>query len=262
MFSLSFSVGTTSDTTGSIDTRDRGRYDQRSRGRGDNLSGFSCIGGLLPILSLCPITSTAYAPEMGYTSHHVKEENRTKMRGNCVVSILLLCLLTPASAQNAADDLIKLIRANDLAALKSRFDAGAKVDTADARGTTLLMHAAAIGSPEAVKLLLDAGADAKAKNELDETALMLSAGDLRKARMLIDKGADVNAKSKLGRTPLIVAAACDGCSASVKLLLDKGADPKARDGHGVTALNAAADADDLETMKLLIAKGAERRSPR
>ena len=42
----------------------------------------------------------------------------------------------------------------------------AAVDTRDQRGTTLLMHAAAIGSPDAVKLLLDSGADVNAKNEV------------------------------------------------------------------------------------------------
>jgi ankyrin repeat protein len=178
------------------------------------------------------------------------------MRGS-YVSVLALCLVAGAQAQNPADELIKLIRADDLTALKARFAAGANVNTADSRGTTLLIHAAAIGSPDAVKLLLESGADAKAKNQLEETALLLGAGDIRKARLLTDAGADVNARSKLGRTPLMIAAACDGCAAAVKLLLEKGADPKAKDARGITALNAAADANDLETMKLLIAKGAE-----
>jgi ankyrin repeat protein len=171
--------------------------------------------------------------------------------------LLALCLVVPAHAQNTSDDLLKLIRANDLTGLKARFATGANVNASDSRGTTLLIQAAATGSADAVKVLLDAGADARAKNQLDETALMLGANDLRKVAMLLDKGADVNVKSKLGRTPLMVASACDGCSAAVKLLLEKGADPKARDAHGITALNAAADANDLESIKLLIAKGAE-----
>ncbi len=108
------------------------------------------------------------------------------------------------------------------------------MDTRDQRGTTLLMHAAAIGSPEAVKFLLDKGADVNAKNELEATPLILAAGNPEKARMLVEKGADVNAHSKLGRTPLIIAAGCDGCTSTVKLLLDKGADPNAKDKQGNT----------------------------
>ncbi len=135
------------------------------------------------------------------------------MRGLYATCIAMgLCVCAPA--QNTAEDLVQLIRKDDLGTLRVRLGSGAKVEAADSRGTTLLMQAAAIGSPEAVKLLLDLGADAKAKNQLDETALLLAAGDLRKARPLVEKGADVNAKSKLGRTPLMIAAACDGCVAS------------------------------------------------
>ncbi len=170
---------------------------------------------------------------------------------------LAVCLTVTVHAQNTVDDLLPLIRNNDLAALKSRLTSGADVNAADSRGTTLLIHAAATGSPEAVKLLLDSGAGAKARNQLEETALMLGAGDIRKVRLLVEKGADVNAQSKLGRTPLMVASACDGCSAAVKFLLEKGADPKAKDKKSITALNAAADANDLESVKLLTAKGAE-----
>jgi ankyrin repeat protein len=178
------------------------------------------------------------------------------MRG-IYISAVAVCLTVSACAQDPAGDLLQLIRGNDLVALKTRLAGSEAANTADARGTTLLIHAAATGSPEAVKLLLDSGADPKVKNQLEETALLLGAGDIRKARMLIEKGADVNAKSKLGRTPLMVASACDGCSAAVRLLLDKGADPKAKDSRGITALNAAADANDLATMKLLIEKGAD-----
>ena len=199
------------------------------------------------------------------------------MRGFCVIAVAA-CLSIGAGAQSTADELIQDIRNNDLTALKSRLAKGAPVDTRDQRGTTLLMHAAALGSPEAVKLLLGNGADVNAKNDLEATALILGAGNPEKARMLVEKGADVNASSKLGRTPLTIAAGCDGCSATVKLLLDKGADPNAREKEGAlpgaaaavapengrrrrarqgdTALTAAARADNFESVKLLLAKGA------
>ena len=177
------------------------------------------------------------------------------MRGFCLIAVAA-CLSAAGHAQSTADELIQAIRNNDLASLKARLAKGADVDTRDQRGSTLLMHAAAIGSPEAVKLLLESGAEVNAKNELEATALILGAGNPEKARMLVEKGADVNAHSKLGRTPLMIAAGCDGCSATVKLLLDKGADPNAKDKQGDTALTAAAWADNSDSVKLLLAKGA------
>ena len=209
------------------------------------------------------------------------------MRGFCVIAVAA-CLSIGASAQTTADEpiaeLIRDIRKNDLASLKARFAKGLPVDTRDQRGTTLLMHAAALGSPEAVKLLIGSGADVNARNDVDATALILGAGNPKKARMLVEKGADVNARSKLGRTPLMIAAGCDGCSATVKLLLDKGADPNAADKQGPepagapvtspespgrrrgvkpggTALTAAARADNSESVKLLLAKGAAPDTP-
>jgi len=200
------------------------------------------------------------------------------MRGFCVICISV-CLSAVATAQSTADELIQAIRNNDLASLKARLAKGADVNTRDQRGSTLLMHAAAFGSPEAVKLLLESGAQVNAKNDLEATALILGAGNPEKARMLVEKGADVNAHSKLGRTPLMIAASCDGCSATVKLLLDKGADPNAKDNEGAlaagaavivpengagrrprakqgdTALAAAARADNSDSVNLLLAKG-------
>jgi ankyrin repeat protein len=178
------------------------------------------------------------------------------MRGYWVIAACL-CLTGAGRAQNSADELIQAIRNNDLAGLKAAFAKGADVNAHDGRDTTLLMHAAAVGSTEAVKLLLDSGADITAKNQFNDTALTFGADHAEKARMLIDKGADVNAVTKMGRTPLMIAAHCAGCASTVKLLLDKGANPKAKDGHSRTALLEAVDADALESVKLLMAKGAE-----
>lgn len=177
------------------------------------------------------------------------------MRG-CYAVFVAVCLSTAAWAQTDADELFLEIRNNNLASLKGRFAKGVPVDTRDSRGSTLLMQAAAFGSPEAVKLLLEKGADPNAKNDLEATALILGAGNPEKARMLVEKGANVNAASKLGRTPLMIAASCAGCTSTVKLLLDKGADPNAKDKEGNTAVHEAAFADNWESVKLMLAKGA------
>ena len=115
------------------------------------------------------------------------------MRGFCVISIAA-SLCAAACAQPTADELIQAIRQNDLASLKSSLAKGAAVDTRDQRGTTLLMHAAAVGSPEAVKLLLEKGADVNARNELEATRLILAAGQRR-------KGADAGGKGRRRQRP-------------------------------------------------------------
>ena len=172
-----------------------------------------------------------------------------------VAAIFMVC--NSGNGATSPEFLIQAVRNNDLTFLKEQLSSEAGVNTADSRGTTLLMYAAAYGSPEAVELLLSRGADAKAKNQFDATALIWAANNPRKTRLLVEKGADVNARTKRGRTPLMVAASCDGCASTVRLLLDKGADIKARDQRGRTALDSALEANDTEMIRLLIEKGAE-----
>jgi len=161
-----------------------------------------------------------------------------------------------AGAQEPSDRFYQAIRNNDLPALRELVK-NSNVNLKDQRDSTPLMYAAAYGSLDALKLLLDAGAEVNAKNTFDVTALLWCARDLAKVRLLVDKGANVNAQSKQGRTPLLVAAAHDGNSQTVKLLIEKGADISARDSAKNTALIEAAGANDSESARLLAAKGAD-----
>ena len=122
------------------------------------------------------------------------------------------------------------------------------------------MWAAVEHDIDAVRALLAAGADVKAKNDAGATALMWAIPDQPIVSLLIARGADVNTRTTDGRTPLLRAAGIYGAADLVRSLLDAGADPKAK---GVslfgqnTALTEAAYAGDADTIKLLLERGVD-----
>ena len=175
------------------------------------------------------------------------------MRG----ALLCAVALTAFAASNPSDELHQTIRANDLVRLKQLISKPENVNLKDRHGVTPLMYAAAVGSVDAMKMLLAAGADAKAKNAFDATALMWGVVNPEKVRLLLDAGADVNARSRQGMTPLLIAASNAGSMEIVRLLAAKGADVKAASGSNMTALVAAANANDLDMVRLFVEKGVD-----
>jgi ankyrin repeat protein len=172
--------------------------------------------------------------------------------------LLAMLVLSMGAGRSAAQELAKRlyedIRNNELTAVRSLLES---VDVRDRRGATPLMYAAAIGSAEALTLLLDAGADVNARNDFDANALIWAAGDPVKSRILIEHGADVNAASKQGRRPLMMAARRDGNADLIRLMLAQGAVPDAKDTRGNTALMHAAQTGDVEMMRLLTDQRAD-----
>lgn len=172
---------------------------------------------------------------------------------NCWIAALIpAAAVFAASTEKLSDDFYAAIRANDLPKLESMLKQGASVNTKDNHDVTPLMYAAAAGSVEAMKLLIDKGADVNARNMFESTALIWSATDIRKIKLLLDRGADVNAVSKQGRTTLLLAALSDHSAEIVRLLIAKGAKTKVADKLGMTTLTAAALGNDTETVRLLI----------
>ncbi len=170
------------------------------------------------------------------------------------VPVLLVSLTSLwAAPADTAERAYQAIRNDDLASLRTLIKASG-VDARDKRGATPLMLAAAYGSLDAMKLLIDAGADVNAKNDFDATALLWCTYDLEKVRLLVNKGANVNTMSKQKRTPLLVAATHHGGAPVVKLLLDNGAATAVRDATGLSPLSAAADAADPISLKLILTK--------
>jgi ankyrin repeat protein len=174
--------------------------------------------------------------------------------------LLAICCITSVAAQppaGRADDVYQTIRKNDLVRLKAIVRAAADANAKIEGGDPLLMTAAGAGSVDAMRLLLDKGADVNATNAFGATALIWSATDIAKTRLLLERGANVNAAGKSGRTALFVAAMSDPSADIVKLLIAKGADVKAKDAFGNTMLGAAAVGNDLNTIRIMVDAGID-----
>ena len=163
-------------------------------------------------------------------------------------------------------------------------------------GMTALLFAARDGQSEAVKLLLDSGADIDQVSGDGSTALVLAAlnGEFDIAMLLIERGADPNIVTETdGVSPLFAVLETKWAVYDlgqprahllqvnqhmdlVKALLEAGADPKVRlkthlwhfsterlalNITGATPFWRAAMAQDLEAMKTLIAYGADPHVP-
>jgi ankyrin repeat protein len=170
--------------------------------------------------------------------------------------ITLVLSFAATFAEDPSERFYQSIRNNDLGTLRTLIKEHG-VRTKDAYGQTALMIAVGFGSVDAMKILIDGGADVNETSQAGVTALHWCAGEIKKVRLLLEHGADVHARSQMGRTPLLVAAYTNGASETVKLLLSKGADVNAADTFGTTPLIAAANVNDAASVKLLIAHGAK-----
>jgi len=173
--------------------------------------------------------------------------------------VMFLAGIHVLSAQDSMsyDEFARAIRANDLASLRELVSVPAGVNAENHLHWRPLHYAALYGSTDAVRILLDAGADMEAPGQQNATALIYAAPDLAKTRLLVEKGASVNAAAKDGTTPLMVAASVTGNTETVRYLLDHGADVKAASLFGSTALLSASLLGDTEMVRLLLAKGAD-----
>ena len=114
-------------------------------------------------------------------------------------------------------------------AVKALVEAGADPNIASKRGFAALAFAATRNEPDSVRALLNAGADTdRATSEGSSPAgIAASYGHSETLGLLVDAGADIATPDDEGRTPLYLAARA-GDAKSVSLLLAAGADPDRR----------------------------------
>ena len=177
---------------------------------------------------------------------------------------------------------------------RTLIDAGADVDARSAGGFTPLLFAARSGALEAARLLVAAGADVNAVTPQGQTPLFVAAfsvdaitgSDYRLvvdesehdavARLLLEQGAEPNLADEYGMTALHAAVEM-GKRGLVPILLEHGADPNLRLTRplpfrrgdyvgrsaydGATPFWLAARLGDVESMRTLVAAGADPELP-
>ncbi|TDI24476.1 MAG: hypothetical protein E2P06_07045 [Acidobacteria bacterium] len=184
-----------------------------------------------------------------------------------------------ATLSSGETPLMSAARAGNAEAVSLLLAHSADVNATGARGQTALMWAVAQQHADVARTLIAHGANVHARSDvwhqLENTAgntnasgdfemahggstpLLFAArqGDIEIARVLLTAGADVNDTAAAG-TSVLVQAVHSGHGALAAYLLDAGADPNAADA-GYTALHAAVLRADLETVRTLLAHGAE-----
>jgi ankyrin repeat protein len=220
------------------------------------------------------------ANDVGATPLHLACTNRS---APMVERLLAAGANANAKLLNGETVLMTCARAGDARAVKALLMHGGDVNAKEsAHDQTALMWAAAQSHPDVVQLLVETGADMRARSRVypqtvvgvqtqragreelnytvlrgGSTPLLFAArvGDVASARALLAAGADANDALPDGTTALVLAAH-SGHGDVAALLLDKGADPNAV-GTGYTALHAAVLRSDVTLVQALLARGAD-----
>ncbi|HEP0307564.1 ankyrin repeat domain-containing protein [Providencia rettgeri] len=121
-----------------------------------------------------------------------------------------------------------------------------------------LVSLAEQGNLQAVKSLVEQGANIEQRDLRQRTALMAATHENRVdvARYLIERGADVNAKDNMQDSPYLYSGA-RGLQDILLLTLKNGADLKSTNRYGGTALIPAAERGHVTTVKTLIDAGVD-----
>ena len=166
--------------------------------------------------------------------------------------------MAAAAAAGTTDDFFFAVRNDHEAAVREFLERGIDVNVRDAKGQPALTVAVQERASKVARLLLARPTiDLDALNAAGESALMLAAlkGDLPDAQLLLDHGAKV---SQPGWSALHYAASGPE-PRLVSLLIDRGAAIDASSPNGSTPLMMAAQYGSEDSVRVLVARGADPR---
>jgi ankyrin repeat protein len=200
-----------------------------------------------------------------YTGEHNYRALVDAVHGRCVYADPRLLELLNLLIKNRVDlSAVTSYRESGLRVLSrlGRFDAVKVLLDAGADGTQLewtpLMHAVAHGSLDDVTKQVSAGASLEERDYWERTPWLLSlqTGDPAKARYLFEVGGDLTMRGRSNKTPLIFAIESRSV-ALVRWLIEIGAQIGESDGFFQPALNVAVETNNLEIVEELIKAGAD-----
>ena len=218
--------------------------------------------------------------DLGATPLHVACQNRS---GSMIERLLAAGADANATLLNGETVLMSCSRTGDALSVAALLAHDAQVNEAESgHDQTALMWAAAQGHPAVVRLLLEAGADVRARSitypqtVVDEetqragreelnytvlrggsTPLLFAArnGGVASARLLLEAGAGPNDSLSSGMSALVLAAHSGHSDVGI-VLLEAGANPN-NIGLGYTALHAAVLRNRLDLVEALLAHRAD-----
>ena len=166
---------------------------------------------------------------------------------------------------NYVTPLMTAARSGTIEAVKKLLDNGAELEAGDDGDRTPLMYAASASNREMLNLLLLRGANIEAKDKDGFTPLMYAViyEQGANAKLLIQKGANIFDTDKAGENVLHIAAK-NYTQASLNmsdLLMDYGAQPNIQDEKGNTPLMIAVQNEDVKLVNCLLARGANPNIP-
>lgn len=199
-----------------------------------------------------------YRREHGYTALIDAVHGRDVSRDGRLLELLALLVrhgaALDATSTYSESALRVLSRVGRFDAVRLLLEAGA--DDGQLAWTPL-MRAVAIGSVDEVRRELEAGVELEATDWWHRTAfaIALMVGDLEKIDLLFQRGANADVVGRI--SPPLFYAIEGHQPQAVRWLLEMGAHVDQVDSSGVTALMHAADEDDADCAQVLVDAGAD-----
>jgi ankyrin repeat protein len=145
--------------------------------------------------------------------------------------------------------LLDAIRDGDTTQVQKLLRRGANANARDEAGDTALMRAALYADVEMMRILIESGADVHVRGQDGTAPLLRTTHDVDKMRLLLDRGAPVDDFA------MLAAASVPGPRSTLELLLARGGNARPA-GPAYTALMAAALNGDLDKVLCLLEHGA------